>query len=916
MKSAGLFFAQLLALALLVFAQPCLAAELKTQSAAQKVGVGQNFELQVTVTSEDEEGAVRAPQLPLTGAASVHGPKQSTQHRVMMHNFSIRTEKSTVFSWTIRPQAVGKIIVGPASVQVGGKTLRGQPITVEVVEEPQQPPRRSRSPWGPDPFDDDFFGKDPFGKDPFDIFGRASGAQQLPEAPPELRLSHAKNDTAFLVTKLEKSEVVLGEPVGVTITAYGARGDFYEQSPQSPSLASFISYPVIENSRAEPAYQTTIDGKTFVVRKLRQFVLVPLKTGTLKVGKMTAVLQNNRRAYPARGSARGTSVESQEAKLRVVPAPLKNQPAGYFPGDVGRYRLKAELSPSQVKQGEYVELLVTISGRGNLPSAVLLPEGNAVSFGAAKISGAPEVKNGTLQGTRTLRYTAQVHEPGKLNLEPVRLVHFDERAKRYRIAKAALATIDVAPESSHSANAADDSAPPDAVASPPAPQSKDAPLLPRKQLLPLAQGSASPPPILWWLVAGIPLVAFLLLLLVRWGQKLKQGLGQRPRDGAKQLLHEAAHLSSSDRARALLLTERALFSAIETHAGIKARGVLRSELAEVLKNAGLAADLSSKIGTLLQTLEEERFGTAKSSVTRHIDEAKALVAALGKRKKPSDEKQPGVSTATLTLLVVLSPFFPQPAEAQPLPTSNLQSALQESAKKLDAGALGEVIAQLEQLADRGIAHPDLSFNRGLSYLRRAESRSSHVGDFGQAAAGFLEAVQMRPGDALASRGLELAQHAVARRQANTESSTSIDPLGLAERALLFLSPWWLWLAAALASAACTCGLVLAQVGRGSSQVGGRIAGTVGALMLVPLLGLSVFRAELASEMRVGVVITSQALLLDETGVRQAGKEPLAEGTVVHIKPAENGLALLVSLTQRSFLRSNQLRYAAQRGSSK
>src|SRR5690606_28454830 len=132
-----------------------------------------------------------------------------------------------------------------------------------------------RDPFGSDPFD--VFGTSPFGGDPF---GRGPGRRDpfdrfssLREVPSEWLVPHAADPVAFLHAVLDKRQVVLGEPVRLTVLAFGSRGEFFEQSQQSPSLSDFISFPVLQDQMDEPLYRTTLDGQQFLVRKIREYIL-------------------------------------------------------------------------------------------------------------------------------------------------------------------------------------------------------------------------------------------------------------------------------------------------------------------------------------------------------------------------------------------------------------------------------------------------------------------------------------------------------------------------------------------------------------------------------------------------------------------------------------------------------------------
>lgn len=89
---------------------------------------------------------------------------------------------------------------------------------------------------------------------------------------------------------------------------------------------------------------------------------------------------------------------------------------------------------------------------------------------------------------------------------------------------------------------------------------------------------------------------------------------------------------------------------------------------------------------------------------------------------------------------------------------------------LARGAFSEAIDQLELWSDQGIVHPDLSFNRGVSYLGRAESSAKRPADLGQAAAAFQEALHLDPADDEAALALERIRAEIAERRAKTEGA--------------------------------------------------------------------------------------------------------------------------------------------------
>src|SRR5690349_20733516 len=110
-------------------------------------------------------------------------------------------------------------------------------------------------------------------------------------------------------------------------------------------------------------------------------------------------------------------------------------------------------------------------------------------------------------------------------------------------------------------------------------------------------------------------------------------------------------------------------------------------------------------------------------------------------KRPLTRLLPCMLPASLVLSLMAGPALADPG-----------ATLKTSAEQLEGGQVEAVITNLERAADEGQHHPDLSFNRGLAYLRRSGTASERPGDLGQAAAAFAETLAQRPADAEAQRG--------------------------------------------------------------------------------------------------------------------------------------------------------------------
>ncbi|MCC6217654.1 MAG: hypothetical protein IT376_22540 [Polyangiaceae bacterium] len=276
---------------------------------------------------------------------------------------------------------------------------------------------------------------------------------------------------------------------------------------------------------------------------------------------------------------------------------------------------------------------------------------------------------------------------------------------------------------------------------------------------------------------------------------------------------------------------------------------------------------------------------------------------------------------------------PRPALAPP-PLSN-EAVHAEAIAAIERGALDDAIDRLELLADRGLVHPDASYDRGVAYARRAASPAARAGDAGRACAGFAETLRLRPGDAGARGALEQVRAEVARRRRGTEAELPRPPFA---RGLFGLVPEDVWaVLAGLGSMIATGALAALLLGRasrrphrGASPDAPRArlpaqALAVGGLTLASLAAAGVHvLASARRELAPAVVVSAGARLLDAGGVPLAappgaggaagGAAPggtlVPEGAGVEVRARRGGLAEVAWGDATVWLRADDLRWLA------
>jgi len=196
-----------------------------------------------------------------------------------------------------------------------------------------------------------------------------------------------------------------------------------------------------------------------------------------------------------------------------------------------------------------------------------------------------------------------------------------------------------------------------------------------------------------------------------------------------------------------------------------------------------------------------------------------------------------------------------------------QSLFSKATTAIKADAPSEAIAALEQIADRGVLHPEVSYDRAVAYIKRAHSPRFQAGDLGRAVAALEESLVLRPGDPEAEATLA-AIHAELSRERNRKGAQSLlerPPLG---RAMVRLLPENFWVVTALgASICCTFGLLAAWLAGSARRrfVGKAVASIAGAVCLLAS-GVLHAAVQMRNELRTGIVIVPEARLRDAAGL--------------------------------------------------
>jgi hypothetical protein len=271
-------------------------------------------------------------------------------------------------------------------------------------------------------------------------------------------------------------------------------------------------------------------------------------------------------------------------------------------------------------------------------------------------------------------------------------------------------------------------------------------------------------------------------------------------------------------------------------------------------------------------------------------------------------------SAVLLALATLAVDASSTTASSPAPNEEIFALAVES---LNRGAPTEAIDHLELLADRGVVHPDASFNRGLAYVARAESDRVRPGDLGRAAAAFAEALALGPGDADARLLLEQVREEIARRRVRAGAKTWTARVDF-RRTIVGLVPESTWaIGAAFGSILTSVGLCLGLWWRRRThRIAGALLGGVGVTLLVVLGALTAAARHHRLSDEPAVVVVPEAHLTDAAGrklTREAAVETVViEGAEVYVLERRGQRARIESSGLEGWVAAEALRLLPRR----
>ena len=364
-------------------------ATLKAKVSKNKLGVNQRLRIEFSI---DKQGGDNFSPPKFTNFRVVGGPSQSVSQSWI--NGKVTFSQS--YTYIIQPKRKGAFSIASASIKIGGKFIKSEPVKV-IVLDPVEIPKNPNDP------------------------------------------NYVAQQNIHLVAEISKANPYVGEGIYVEYRLYVSENvSVYDTSiSEAPKYNGFWNQDIKVNGF--PVKMGKYNGENYRYIVLQKALLIPTKTGKLSIDPMrmdivigvpsgradffgNAITKNIRREFA-----------STKKIIRPKSLPLEGKPAN-FAGAVGDFNFSVALSKDILKANETSQVQVKISGKGNLK----LFELPTVETPAELEMYQPERKERVRvnasgpSGAVTDTYTVVPLYKGKYKIPSISFSYFNPKEKKYK----------------------------------------------------------------------------------------------------------------------------------------------------------------------------------------------------------------------------------------------------------------------------------------------------------------------------------------------------------------------------------------------------------------------------------------------------------------------------------------------------
>ncbi|MFI3266159.1 MAG: BatD family protein [Rikenellaceae bacterium] len=401
-----------LSLLLLINAFIALGADNVTFEALspRTVAVGERFRVEFSLNAKPDGGFTKAPSF--DGFTVIAGPTTSQSQSISYVNGSMSQTSNFTYTYVLSPTQAGVFTLPEASISVDGKSYSSNKMVIEVVN------------------------------DGSNSGGNNSGGGGTSASTSSQSQGTIASDDILVRVVANKTDVYKGEPINVKVTLYTRVTIRGIESSKLPSFNGFWTKD-LNVDRYQPT-RTTIDGKVYDSRIIREYIIYPQQSGTLHIEQLSMAVVAQIVSQSSSGNSMfdnffgGPTVQEVRKNISSLPITInvKDFPAGApasFSGAVGTFSIDSDIASTELTANASTKYTLQINGSGNLPliQAPALELPNSMEQYNIKTTESLQTTSSGISGYRSFEYPFIPRSEGNYTIPEINFSYFDPSKDSY-----------------------------------------------------------------------------------------------------------------------------------------------------------------------------------------------------------------------------------------------------------------------------------------------------------------------------------------------------------------------------------------------------------------------------------------------------------------------------------------------------
>jgi len=572
--------------------------------------VGQSFVYMVIIDGDNKEGQVDLSPLAEYNPQSAGNRDVSQSSTTIINNkVSRNVVKRYVMNYSLTIGRPGQIELPPITVTLEGKSYKTNPVRLNIVKP-------------------------------------------------------GTTDKLDFAVELSDSKCYVGQPIIMTVKFYVAStadvGDFQFNIPALSDDSFYVEDPEISDPQARiyrlhtgisvavSQNRVTYKGQNFTLVSFSK-VLIPKQSGEIDLGtpSVNAALAVGRTRsrdpfddfgfFGSRKQYKRFAVSAKPLKLTVLPLPSEGRPALFY-GLVGRYKIEAAATPTNVSVGDPITLTIKIGGSRYLkpvqwPALEQIGELTR-NFKLPTQKASPAVEGGVKIFTQTIR----ANNDKVRSIPPIPLPYFDADKGKYTVAKTAPIPLEVAPTKIltnadlQGTGGGRVNRQVEAIKKGLSANYEGPDVLTNQTFSPLAAATSPAYLVIW----AIPLAGLIVSSLVKFftSTSPEQLARRRRRQAATKAIKQLKTISAADAQQ----RQEMLVSAMKQYIGDRfdkvAGSLTADDCCEIIASATNDAQIANQYKDIISACEISRYASAEANIDAgRIDQIVDIIRSIEKKSK-------------------------------------------------------------------------------------------------------------------------------------------------------------------------------------------------------------------------------------------------------------------------------------------